>query len=77
MSEIKDIPSVEQGIYEHFKGNLYEVLGVALHTETLEPMVVYKPQYESPTEYWVRPYSMFFDMVEKDGGRVPRFRKVE
>jgi len=77
MSEIKDIPNVEQGIYEHFKGNQYEVLGVALHTETLEPMIVYRPQYESSAEYWVRPYNMFFDMVEKDGWQVPRFRKVE
>jgi hypothetical protein len=75
-SEIKDIPAIEPGIYEHFKGMRYEVMGVALHSETQEPLVVYKPLYESISEYWVRPYDMFVETVERDGKTFPRFTKV-
>ena len=74
--EITNVPVIEAGIYEHFKGMRYEVLGVALHSETQEPMVVYKPLYDSPSEYWVRPYGMFVEAVERDGKTFPRFMKV-
>ncbi len=51
MSDVPDAPKIDKGVYEHYKGKRYEVIGVALHSETLEPVVVYKPLYESPLEY--------------------------
>jgi len=67
---------LEQGIYRHYKGNLYEVLMTAQHSETEEWMVVYKAQYgEKGT--WVRPYDMFFGEVEIDGRVLPRFEKMK
>ncbi len=68
------------GFYEHFKGKRYEVLGVARHSETLEPMVVYKALYkgEFPEgSLWVRPLAMFEESVMVDGKSMPRFRRVE
>lgn len=68
------------GIYEHYKGKRYEVVGIAHHSETLEEVVVYKALYTS--EYgtdalWVRPRKMFLENVEVDGKVVPRFRLIE
>jgi hypothetical protein len=71
------VPTIEPGTYEHFKGKRYHVIGVALHSETQEPMVVYKPLYDSPSEFWVRPYDMFTETVERDGRIFPRFRKID
>lgn len=71
------VPTIEPGIYEHFKGMRYQVIGVALHSETREPMVVYKPLYESQSEFWVRPYDMFVETVERDGKTFPRFKHLE
>lgn len=64
------------GKYRHFKGGLYEVLGVASHSETMEPMVVYRALYG---EYglWVRPASMWNETVERDGTVYPRFTRIE
>ena len=61
------------GIYEHYKGNRYEVLGIARHSETMEELVVYRALYG---EYglWVRPLLMFQEDVEVEGKKVPRFR---
>jgi hypothetical protein len=70
-------PTLEAGIYKHYKGKHYEVIGVALHSETLEPVVVYKPLYESVSEYWVRPYDMFVENVLVDGISVPRFARIK
>lgn len=65
---------IQKGIYQHYKGNTYEVVGVAKHSETLEDMVVYKPLYENPgAMLWVRPLSMFIEEVEIDGKKMPRF----
>jgi len=77
--ELDDVvlPEIEAGLYEHYKGNRYEVLGVALHSETLEPQVVYRPLYETKAPLWVRPYDMFVEDVEIDGKMVPRFRKID
>jgi hypothetical protein len=63
------------GIYKHSKkGTLYRVIGVAAHSETLEPMVIYEAQYDNPvSKLWARPASMFEDIVEVDGKKVPRF----
>ena len=63
------------GIYEHYKGPKYLVIGVAAHSETLERLVVYVPLYDSPgPRLWVRPISMFTELVAVDGTLVPRFR---
>lgn len=75
--DLPEVPTIEPGKYKHYKGKFYEVVGVALHSETLEPVVVYKPLYESKSEYWVRPYDMFVETVEKDGQTIPRFAKVD
>ncbi|MFA6077542.1 MAG: DUF1653 domain-containing protein [Candidatus Paceibacterota bacterium] len=66
---------IELGLYEHYKGGLYEVVGVVNHSETLEKMVLYK--HLDNGELWVRPLLMFKEFVEKDGVKIPRFKKVE
>ena len=60
------------GRYRHFKGGLYEALGVARHSETEEELVVYRP-LEGAGGWWVRPRAMFCDSVVVEGARVPRF----
>ncbi|HEV7775721.1 MAG TPA: DUF1653 domain-containing protein [Luteibacter sp.] len=60
------------GIYRHYKGNAYRVLGTARHSETMEDMVVYQALY-GQFGLWVRPAAMFLESVEVDGRRVPRF----
>lgn len=67
--------TLDLGIYRHYKGNLYEVLYVARHSETLEEMVVYQAQYNEKG-IWVRPLSMFFETVVIDGVPMPRFQKI-
>lgn len=66
---------IKLGTYRHFKGNLYEVIGIANHSETMEPMVVYRALYG---EYglWVRPASMWNEIVEKDDYHGPRFQYI-
>lgn len=63
---------MEKGIYKHYKGNLYELLYIANHSETLEKMVVYKALY-GEGEIWVRPLAMWDEPVEVDGKKVKRF----
>lgn len=71
-------PYIEKGTYRHSKtGRLYEVIGVAMHTETQEFVVVYKPLYESQRELYVRPYAMFIEQVEIAGELRPRFELVK
>ena len=72
MSALPPLPAVTPGRYRHYKGGEYELIGVARHSETLEPMVVYRPLYNA-TGLWVRPHAMFFDQVEVDGQLQPRF----
>lgn len=64
------------GKYRHYKGNEYEVIAVARHSETLEEMVVYKALY-GQEDVWVRPLKMFLEDVDVDGVMVPRFALVE
>lgn len=64
--------SLTPGIYRHFKGNKYEVIGVARHSETEEELVVYRPLY-GEGRLWVRPLAMFTETVERDGETFPRF----
>lgn len=66
---------IQPGKYRHFKGNEYEVLSIATHSETLEPMVVYRPLY-GEGKLWVRPVSMWEELVELDGKLVPRFSYI-
>jgi len=66
---------LEKGKYKHYKGNMYEVLDVARHSETEEWMVVYKTLY-GDFSIWVRPYDMFVSMVEVEGVMVERFKRV-
>jgi hypothetical protein len=65
------------GIYEHYKGRKYLVIGTAAHSETMERLVVYVALYESPgPRFWARPRAMFQEMVEIDGNMLPRFRYI-
>jgi hypothetical protein len=75
MSDLPPLPSAPPGRYRHYKGGEYEVLGVARHSETLEPLVLYRPLYNE-TGLWVRPYAMFFGDVEVNGARLPRFTRL-
>ncbi len=63
---------IQPGRYRHFKGKEYEVLCIATHSETLEPMVVYKALY-GEGGVWVRPASMWNETVERDGQTYQRF----
>lgn len=67
---------IKPGKYRHFKGNMYEVIGVAKHSESLEEMVVYRALYGSG-DLWVRPVSMWNETVERDGKTYRRFTKIE
>ena len=75
MSSLPPLPSITPGRYRHYKGNDYQVLGVARHSETLEPVVVYRPLYGEGA-LWVRPYAMFVETVDVDGVEVLRFAPV-
>ena len=68
--------TIKPGRWRHFKGMEYEVLGVASHSETLEPMVVYRALY-GEGGLWVRPASMWLETVERDGRSFPRFTYVD
>ncbi|QQS17152.1 DUF1653 domain-containing protein [Candidatus Saccharibacteria bacterium] len=73
--EPKTIP---KGTYRHTKsGKMYEVIGVALHTETNEQLVIYRPLYDAKYELFARPYDMFVEKVTIDGQEVLRFEKEE
>lgn len=66
---------LKQGKYRHYKGNYYELIGIARHSETLEDMVVYRALY-GEMGLWVRPASMWSELVEVDGEKVERFAYV-
>ena len=67
---------IKPGRYRHFKGNMYEVIGTASHSETLEPMIVYRALY-GDGGLWVRPASMWCEKVEHEGEIVQRFEFIE
>ncbi len=69
--------SIKPGIYRHYKGKEYRVIGEAKHSETLEDMVLYEPLYESVSKYWVRPKEMFLEDVEVNGNKVKRFQFIK
>lgn len=65
------------GVYEHYKGKKYRVIGVAKHGETLEDMVVYEALYENElSKLWVRPIKIFLEEVEVGDKSMPRFRYI-
>ena len=66
---------IKPGRYHHFKGNEYEVLGMATHSETFEPMVIYRALYGTHN-LWVRPASMWEETVTRDGKTFPRFTYI-
>ena len=70
------LPALLPGRYRHFKGNEYRLLYVARHSETMEPMVVYQALY-GQRGIWVRPASMWCEIVDRDGYHGPRFTLVE
>ena len=73
--DLPDLPDTPLGRYRHYKGGEYDVIGVARDSETLAPLVVYRPRYNA-SGLWVRPHAMFFGDVEIDGQRVRRFAPV-
>lgn len=66
---------ISMGVYRHYKGNLYQVLHIATHSETGEKLVVYRALY-GDYGVWVRPVAMFNQMIEVDGKMLPRFAQV-
>jgi len=76
MSDLPPLPAEPKpGLYRHYKGNDYRVVGLARHSETLEPMAVYEALY-GEGGLWVRPAGMFMETVEIDGERLKRFTRV-
>lgn len=75
MSDLQALPPTPLGRYRHYKGGEYEVIGVARHSETHEPQVVYRPLYNQ-TGWWLRPHAMFFETVTVDGATHPRFERI-
>ena len=76
MTDLAPLPHARPGRYRHYKGRDYEVIGVARHSETLEPLVLYRPLYNE-SGLWVRPYAMFFEEIEHEGRRQPRFALLQ
>lgn len=64
--------AIPTGKYRHYKGNEYEVIGIALHSETEQQLVVYRPLY-GEGKLWARPLDMFRETIEAGGKSVPRF----
>ena len=75
MDDVSPLPPIRTGRYRHYKGGEYEVLGVVRHSETLEPLVLYRALY-GEHGLWVRPHAMFFETIESGGLRQPRFAPV-
>ncbi len=68
---------IKPGIYKHYKGNSYRVIGIAKHSETFEEMVVYEALYEnSESRLWVRPLAMLCEEIEIDGKKIKRFEFI-
>ena len=74
-SDLPALPPTRLGRYRQYQGGEYEVIGVARHSETNEPLVVYRPLYNA-TGWWVRPHAMFFEAVDIEGVRRARFEKI-
>lgn len=66
---------MQLGVYQHYKGSLYEVIDTVKHSETEETMVLYRTMY-GDKDLWVRPFTMFFENVIIDSKEVPRFKYI-
>lgn len=75
MTDLPPLPELRPGRYRHYKGGHYQVVGVARCSETLAPLVVYRPLY-GEGGLWVRPYAMFVEVLEIEGQPQPRFAFV-
>ena len=76
MDSLPPLPAEPRpGLYRHYKGNNYRVIGLARHSETLEPLVIYQALYGDHGT-WVRPAGMFVETIVFNGQRVPRFAFV-
>jgi len=67
---------ISPGLYIHYKGNEYQVIGTAKHSETEEDLVIYFP-IKSPEQLWVRPLAMFLEYIELNGEKIQRFKKID
>lgn len=76
MSQLPQLPDLPPGRYRHYKGNDYEVIAVVRHSETLEPLVLYRALY-GEGGLWVRPHAMFVESIVVDGRELRRFAPVE
>jgi len=74
-TDLPPLPTLPTGRYQHYKQLDYEVIGVVRHSETLEPLVLYKA-LSGEQGLWVRPFAMFTEEVVVDGIRKPRFQKL-
>jgi hypothetical protein len=72
---VESLPDIPAGTYQHYKGGLYELIGAATHSETEEPLVVYRALYGA-FGLWVRPREMFLGDVQVDGRSMRRFAPV-
>jgi hypothetical protein len=69
--------TIKPGVYRHYKGKDYKVIGLAKHSETLEELVIYEALYPNPkSKLWVRPKKMFLGKVEAGGKKIPRFKFI-
>lgn len=73
---LKDLIMLKIGTYQHFKGNLYQVLTIARHSETEEYMVVYHPD-NNKNDVWIRPLAMFDETIERDNKTLKRFTYIK
>ena len=73
---LKLVIEIKLGIYRHYKGNLYQVLHIAKHSETEEELVVDRALYQAYGD-WVRPLARFADTVDVKGEAVPRFKLIK
>ena len=73
---MNDNQSIQPGLYKHYKGNEYTVLGTARHSESQEEMVVYRQEYDEHS-LWVRPKRMFAELVTVAGRSIPRFQPMQ
>ncbi len=76
MNDLPPLPTEPKpGLYRHYKGKDYRVIGLARHSETLEPLVVYQALY-GERGLWVRPATMFTETIEIGGRQVARFARI-
>ena len=76
LKNVMENKKIKIGKYRHYKGKEYNVVGVAKHSETLDDLVIYEALYRDGL-FWVRPFDMFFEDVEIDGKKVPRFEYID